>query len=76
MNSRLSPFAVPPRWQWIVKPAVVTGAGGTVLAPFLEETAIAAGEFLPLAVLPGMAGIIFWFNQRVFNSTHPGSKPD
>jgi hypothetical protein len=76
MSSKFSPFAVPPRWQWVIKPTVVTGAGGTALAPILEETAIAAVEFLPLAALPGMAGIIFWFNQRIFNSTRPGSKTD
>lgn len=64
-------FDLPPRWRWIFWPVVAFSGGGTVLALWLEEKAIAVAECAPLAALPGMAVLLYWFNHLVFKATQP-----
>ena len=64
-------FDLPPRWRWIFWPVIAVSGGGTALALWLEEEAIAAAECAPLAALPGMAALLYWFNHLVFKATQP-----
>ncbi|MEK7278495.1 MAG: hypothetical protein AAB427_14180 [Chloroflexota bacterium] len=64
-------FDLPPRWRWIFWPVIAVSGGGTALALWLEEEAVAAAECAPLAALPGMAALLYWFNHLVFKATQP-----
>jgi len=64
-------FDLPPRWRWVFWPVSAASGGGTVIALWLEEKAIAVAECAPLAALPGMAVLLYWFNQLVFKATQP-----
>jgi len=64
-------FDLPPRWRWIFWPVVAASGGGTAIALWLEEEAITAAECVPLAALPGMAALLYWFNHLVFKATQP-----
>ena len=64
-------FDLPPRWRWVFWPVVAASGGGTALALWLEEEAITAAECVPLAALPGMAALLYWFNHLVFKATQP-----
>jgi len=64
-------FDLPPRWRWVFWPVVAFSGGGTVLALWLEEKAIAVAECAPLAALPGMAALLYWFNHLIFKATQP-----
>jgi Ca2+-transporting ATPase len=41
------------------------------LALWLEEEALAIASCAPIAALPGMAGLLYWFNRLIFNATEP-----
>ncbi len=56
---------LPPRWQWVFWPVVAASGGGTALALWLDEEAITAAEYVPLAAL------LYWFNHPVFKATQP-----
>ncbi len=73
MRSKWSPFRLSPRWQWVKWPALGFGGGGTAVGVWLaEEPLLAAGEVcLPLAVLPGLYGIVYGFYHHVFRSHLP-----
>ncbi|MGQ0605081.1 MAG: hypothetical protein ACT4QE_25670 [Anaerolineales bacterium] len=64
-------FDLPPRWRWVFWLIVAFSGGGTVLALWLEAEAIAVAECAPLAALPGMAALLYWFNHLVFKATQP-----
>ena len=64
-------FDLPPRWRWVFWPVVALGGGGTALTLWLEEETIAVADCLPLAALPGMAALLYWFNHLVFKATQP-----
>jgi len=64
-------FDLPARWRWVFWPVVAFSGGGTVLALWLEEKAIAVAECAPLAALPGMTALLYWFNHLVFKATRP-----
>ena len=64
-------FDLPARWRWVFWPVVAFSGGGTVLALWLEEKAIAVAECAPLAALPGMTALLYWFNHLVFKATQP-----
>jgi len=64
-------FDLPPRWRWVFWPVVAFSGGGTVLALWLEEEAVTVAECAPLAALPGMAALLYWFNHLVFKATQP-----
>lgn len=76
MRSKWSPFRLPPRWRWLVWPALGLGGGGTaagVLAA--EETFVVAGEVcLPLTVLSGMYAIVYGFYHCIFKANSPCRK--
>ena len=54
------------------KPAAVTGAGGTVLAVWLEEILVFGAELLALIFLPITAGVIYLLDNFIFKSCMPG----
>lgn len=62
-------FDLPLRWRWVFWPILAVSGGGTALALWLEEEAITAAECAPLAALPGMAALLYWFNHLVFKAT-------
>ena len=64
-------FDLPPRWRWLFWPVVAVSGSGTVLALWLEEEAIVVADCAPLAALPGMAALLYWFNHLVFTATKP-----
>ena len=64
-------FDLPPRWRWVFWPVVAASGGATALTLWLEEEAIAVAECVPLAALPGMAALLYWFNHCVFKATQP-----
>jgi hypothetical protein len=64
-------FDLSPRWRWIFWPVIAVSGGGTAIALWLEEEAIAVAECAPLAALPGMAALLYWFNHLVFKATQP-----
>ncbi len=64
-------FDLPPRWRWVFWPVVAFSGGGTVLALWLEEKAIAVADCAPLAALFGMGAWLYWFNHLVFKATRP-----
>ncbi len=64
-------FDLPPRWRWVFWPVVVASGSGTALTLWLEEEAVTVAECAPLAALPGLAGLLYWFNHLVFKATQP-----
>ena len=52
---------------------IVILLAATALSAFLGHgiEAIAAAECAPLAALPGMAALLYWFNHLVFKATRP-----
>ena len=64
-------FDLPPRWRWIFWPVIAVSGGGTAIALWLEEETIAIAECAPLAALPGMAALLYWFNHLVFKASQP-----
>ena len=57
------------RRRW--KRAVVTGAGGTVVAIWLDEIVMFGEEILALIFLPIMAGVIYLLDIFMFKSRMP-----
>lgn len=62
-------FDLPPRWRWLFWPVITASGGGAAFALWLEGEAVAVAECAPLAALPGMAALLYWFNQLVFKAT-------
>lgn len=69
MKHYLPPFSLPPRWRWVFWPIMGVSGGGAAVALWLEEGAIALAECAPLAAIPGMAALLYWFNHLVFKAT-------
>ena len=67
-------FALPPRWRWLFWPTLTLGSGGMALTLWLEEGALTLGLCAPLAALPGMAGLLYWFNRLLFKAAQPERK--
>ena len=63
-------FDLPPRWRWLAWPALAF-SGGAAVALWLEEETIAIAECAPVAALPGLAALLYWFNHLVFKATKP-----
>jgi len=57
------------RWLW--KPALATVASGTTVAVWLDEILLYAEEILGLIFLPILAGLIYLFDNYLFNCTRP-----
>jgi len=64
-------FDLPPRSRWFFWPVVAFSGGGMALALWLEEEAVTVAECAPLAALPGMAALLYWFNHLIFKATRP-----
>ena len=62
---------VPPRWRWVFWPIVAIGSAGTATVLWLQEEASAFAECAPLAALPGLAALLYWFNHYIFEATKP-----
>ncbi|OGO66841.1 MAG: hypothetical protein A2Z49_03425 [Chloroflexi bacterium RBG_19FT_COMBO_56_12] len=65
------PFDLPPRWRWFLWPVIVLSGGGTVVSLWLEEGTAAMAECAPVAALPGLAALLYWFNHCVFKAAVP-----
>jgi hypothetical protein len=67
------PFDLPTRWRWLVWPALALSGAAAAVALWLEEGAItvARDACAPLAILSGMAVLLFWFNHLVFKAAKP-----
>ena len=68
MKHYLPLFSLPPRWRWLFWPVVGVSGGSAAIALWLEEETIALAECAPLAALPGMAALLYWFNHLVFKA--------
>ncbi len=66
-------LSVPEVIDWLERlaPVLAVSGGGTALALWLEEEAIAVAECAPIAALPGMAALLYWFNHLVFKAAMP-----
>ena len=60
-----------PIFRRLWKPAIVTGAGGTTLALWLDEIVMFGEEILALIFLPIMAGVIYLLDIFMFKSRMP-----
>lgn len=70
MRGRWSPFRLPPRWRWLMWPALGLGGSGAAAGAWLvEEPFIVAGEVcFPLAILSGLYAVVYGFCHRVFRA--------
>jgi hypothetical protein len=66
-----SPFRLPPSWRWIVGPFLALGGGGIAVGTWLQQEEILVAECTPLAALPGVAALLYWFNHRIFKAAMP-----
>ena len=64
-------FGLPERLRWLFWPGLTVGAGSSAYLHWLEGEALALAECAPVAALPGMAALVYWFNHHVFASTRP-----
>ena len=62
-------FRLPPRWRWLYWPTLVLSGSGLTLGLYLEEGLLALGSCAPIAALPGMAGLLYWFDRQIFKAT-------
>jgi Ca2+-transporting ATPase len=60
------PFRLPPRWRWLLWPALTVSAGGVIVAMNALEDDFGLADCLPLAALPALAAAVYWFNRLVF----------
>ena len=68
MKHYLPPFSLPPHWRWIFWPIMGVSSSGAAIAIWLEQETIALAECAPLALIPGMAAVLYWFNNLVFKA--------
>jgi hypothetical protein len=59
-------FLLPPRWRWLVWPALALGAGGLAVAFWLHVEVLAVASCLPIAALPVLALLLYWFDLKLF----------
>ncbi len=64
-------FPLPPRWRWLIWPALVLGGAGMLGAVWLNQSTLALASCLPLAVLVAMAAALYSFDRLIFMSTQP-----
>ncbi len=65
------PFDLPARWRWLKWPVIAAGGGSVVLWIWVEEESIGWAECAPIAVIPGLAGLLYLFNLRCFRTNKP-----
>ena len=71
-HQRLShPFSLPPRWRWIFWPIIATSGGGIAVTLWMQEEAIMLVDCAPIAAIPGLAALLYWFNHHLFKVTMP-----
>jgi hypothetical protein len=71
MTRRHSPFRLPPRWRWTMWHFIGLAGGGTAAALVLQWEKIPFAECVPLAVLPGLNAVVYWFHRCVFKANAP-----
>lgn len=66
---------IPSRWRWLAWPTALV-SGGTTLALVWEQEAIALAPAMcaPLAAIPGLVALIYWFNSLIFKATQPSAR--
>ncbi len=65
------PFQLPPRWRWIFWPVVALSGGGSAVTLWMQEETILLMDCAPIAAIPGMAALLYWFNHIVFKAAMP-----
>ena len=65
------PFRLPPRWRWIFWPIVTLSGGGTAVTLWMQEEAILLVDCAPIATIPGLAALLYWFNHHLFKASMP-----
>ncbi len=75
MSNPAKPLAARPAWRRMWKPAAMAGAGGTVIAVWLDEILLYADEIIGLVLLPIMAGVIYLLDILMFRSRMPRQEP-
>ena len=65
------PFDLPPRWRWIFWPINTLSGSGIALTLWLQEEAITLVDCAPIAAIPGLAALLYWFNHHVFKAATP-----
>ena len=65
------PFRLPPRWRWIFWPVVTLNGGGTAVTLWMQEETILLVDCAPIAAIPGLAALLYWFNHHLFKASIP-----
>ena len=65
------PFRLPPRWRWIFWPVVTLSGGWTTITLWMQEELILLVNCVPVAAIPGLATLLYWFNHRLFKAAIP-----
>lgn len=69
MRRSKSPLRLPSRWEWLIPPVLIGGGIGYGAVLVQEEAELL--ECLPLAALPGLAGVIYLLDHYIFKSRMP-----
>jgi Ca2+-transporting ATPase len=62
------PYRLPPRWRWLLWPALTVSAGGAAIALSAVDVDFGLTDCLPLLALPALAAAVYWFNRLVFGT--------
>jgi len=62
------PYRLPPRWRWLLWPALTVSAGGAAIALSAVDDDFGLTDCLPLLALPALAAAVYWFNRLVFGT--------
>jgi len=68
------PFHLPARIRWIFWPVVTLSGGGAAVALWRQEEVILLADCAPIAAIPGLAALLYWFNHCVFKAAMPRSE--
>ena len=65
------PFQLQPRWRWIFWPVVALSGGGSAVTLWMQQETILLMDCAPIAAIPGMTALLYWFNHIVFKAAMP-----
>lgn len=65
------PFRLPPRLRRIFWPVVTLSGGGTAITLWMQEEAVLLMDCAPIAAIPGLAAVLYWFNHHIFKEAMP-----
>jgi hypothetical protein len=76
MSNHSTPSSRIPILRRFWKPAIVTGAGGTAVAVWVEEIVMFGEEILALIFLPILASVVYLLDILIFKSRMPQREDD